>query len=153
MKLRHSIPVLAVALMLGCGHDFEPPDRGERIAEATALFSGDMFDTISWVDDSVRSFEGNNVFVSKCRRCHGPLGRGETDYSRERNLQVPSLVDPDWEYGDLDSLRRTVFIGHEEGMPGYGVAGISPREIDASAYYLLHELRPEVLGGGDGGSR
>jgi hypothetical protein len=76
------------------------------------------------------------------------LGDGGTDYARQRNLDVPSLVEPDWEFrDDLEGTRRRVFVGHADGMPIWGVAGISPREIDAVSYYVLEVLRPEVLGG------
>jgi hypothetical protein len=33
-------------------------------------------------------------------------------------------------------------------MPTWGVAGITPREIDAVAFYILERLRPEMLGEG-----
>jgi hypothetical protein len=46
----------------------------------------------------------------------------------------------------MDSVRHRIFVGHAAGMPTWGVAGISPREIDGAAYYLLERLRPEVLG-------
>jgi len=143
------------ALLLGgltiaaCGHDFEPPDRHARVLEAEAQYSAAAFDTLRWESDSARAFEGNEVYAAKCRRCHGPLGRGETEYARERGLTIPSLVEADWPYAsDLDSLRHKIFIGHEEGMPIYGVAGISLREIDSSAFYVLNELRPDVISGG-----
>ena len=58
------------------------------------------------------------------------------------------MVDPDWEFrDDLEGTRRRVFVGHPAGMPTWGVAGISPREIDAVSHYVLGVLRPEVLGG------
>ena len=47
-----------------------------------------------------------------------------------------------------DSVRRRVFVGHVAGMPTWGVAGITQREIDAVSFYVLESLRPEVLGGG-----
>ncbi len=49
---------------------------------------------------------------------------------------------------DLDSLRRKLFIGHEDGMPIFGEGTLTPREIDATAWYVLLILRPEVLGEG-----
>ena len=148
MTLRLAVSTCAVALALSaCGHEFEPPDRAERVAEAAAQYSTALFDSIAWADEEARTEEGNEVYAEKCRRCHGPLGRGETAYARERGLQVPSLVEPDWPIASMDSLRRVIYVGHEEGMPGWGVAGIAPREIDSSAYYILNSLRPELLGG------
>ncbi|NJD09582.1 MAG: c-type cytochrome [Gemmatimonadetes bacterium] len=144
--------VLAVAALLsgacGGGHKFEPPSRDKQVAQADSLFSPALFDTIAWVSDSARTFEGNNVFAAYCRKCHGFDGRGgQTPYARNRGIVVPSLVSPGWPYGsDIDSVRRRIFEGHSAGMPTWGVAGISPREIDAVAHYILDDLRPEILG-------
>jgi mono/diheme cytochrome c family protein len=139
------------AWLTACGGDyeFEPPDREGQVEEADSSFSQAMFDTVEWESEEVRLLEGNVVFSSKCRQCHGPLGRGGTEYASERGLAVPSLVTPDWEYaGDLEAVRRRIFVGHPSGMPTWGVAGISPREIDAVAFYIVERLRPDVLGGG-----
>jgi mono/diheme cytochrome c family protein len=59
-------------------------------------------------------------------------------------------VEPVWLLADRDSLHRHIYVGHEEGMPIYGAGGISPREIDAVAGYILNVLRPDVLGGQGG---
>lgn len=146
------LPVLFAVMAMAataCGHDFEPPDRDARVREAAAAYSPGLFDTVDWSSDSVRATEGNQVYAEECRRCHGALGQGGTPYAAERDLDVPSLVEPDWPLAAMDSLHRHVFIGHAEGMPGFGVAGITPRDIDSSAYYILYVLRPEVLGGED----
>ena len=142
------LALVAATLLAGCEkHDFEPPSREAQVAQADSAFAPLLFDTVQWPSDSARSFEGNNVYATHCRKCHGPLGGGGTAYAAERELSVPSLVAADWEYGnDLESARRRIFTGHPDGMPTWGVAGISPREIDAVAYYLLFDLRPEVLG-------
>lgn len=141
------LPLAAAALLAACqGHDFEPPERSAQVAEADSVFTPALFDSIAWPSDSARAFEGNNVFATHCRKCHGPLGEGGTEYAAERELAVPSLVAPDWPYdNDLEGARRRIFTGHPAGMPTWGVAGITPREIDAVAYYLIHQLRPEVL--------
>jgi mono/diheme cytochrome c family protein len=116
------------------------------VSQADSLFTVETFDTIGWTSDAERAQAGNNVFAAKCRSCHGYLGEGDTDYSREHGIEVPSLVRPDWPYQNVASVRRIIFIGHPEGMPTWGVAGITPREIDAVAHYLVDVLRPEVLG-------
>ena len=60
-------------------------------------------------------------------------------------------MEPDWPYAaSLDSVRHRIFVGHEEGMPTWGVAGITPREIDGVAYYILNGLRPDALRSGGG---
>jgi len=137
-----------VALLGGCDkHRFEPPSRAKQVAEADLLYSPAIFDTIAWPSDSARAFEGNNVFASHCRKCHGPEGRGGTAYAENRGLTVPSLVRPDWEAGsDVEAVRHRIFDGHAAGMPTWGVAGISPREVDAVAHYIVDVLRPEMLG-------
>jgi mono/diheme cytochrome c family protein len=162
MKARTAtgIPIgaLLVALLGACGeHRFEPPDREARVADADTAFNTVHFDTVAWESDSIRALQGNVVYSARCRQCHGSLGRGGTEYAAERNLPVPSLVDSSRELADsFEEVRHRIFVGHASGMPTWGVAGISPREIDAAAYYVVFQLRPEVLGGegpGTGGSR
>ncbi len=129
-----------------CGHDFEPPDRADALTQAEALYSADLFDTLAWASDDVRAWDGNGVYVDKCRRCHGTLGSGTTEYAAGRGLEVPSLVELEWKFTEgLESVRHYIFVGHEGGMPTWGLAGLSPREIDGAAFYLLTQLRPEVL--------
>lgn len=140
------------AVGAGCAdQEFEPPDREARVEAAAARYTAAAFDSIAWPADSVRALEGNVVFSSECRQCHGPLGEGGTEYAEERDLEVPSLVEAEWEYaGDLEGTRRRIFTGHPDGMPTWGVGRLEPREIDAVAFYLLERLRPEVLGSGEG---
>jgi len=148
--MKRGVFLAILGLAVGaCGHEFEPPDSGERIQAAEAIYNAELFDSLKWENDSVRSFEGNAVYAAKCRRCHGTMGSGHTDYGHERGLEVLSLVEPDWPLASsLDSLRHEIFAGHEGGMPGFGVAGITAREIDASAFFILFTLRPDVLGSG-----
>jgi mono/diheme cytochrome c family protein len=126
-------------------HEFEPPSREAQVAQADSLFTPMLFDTIAWESDSLRTAIGNDVFAARCRRCHGYLGEGGPRVIREQEVQVPSLVEPDWEYGrDVDTLRRRIFTGHPDGMPTWGVAGLTVREIDAVAWYIRSVLRPEA---------
>ncbi len=149
---RPAAAVLVAALIAASAasckeHQIEVPTRAERVEEAEAAFDPAMFDTISWASQEARIEQGNEVFAAECRKCHGTLGKGGTDYAREQELDVPSLVEPDWEFrADLAGVRRRIFTGHEEGMPTLGIAGLSPREIDAVAAYVIDDLRPEVLG-------
>jgi mono/diheme cytochrome c family protein len=148
--MRPALVTLTLTLALvGCEKEktFEPPDRGERVAEAEIRYSPAMFDSISWVDDETRAVHGNETYAAKCRNCHGTMGRGDTPYAADRNLIIPSLVEEDWPWADsLSAVRHRIFVGHEAGMPTWGVAGITAREIDASAYYVLEVLRPDALG-------
>jgi mono/diheme cytochrome c family protein len=136
----------AIVVLAACEKkQFERPDRAEQVAEADSLFSTAMFDTIQWVSPEQRLAAGNDVFAVHCRRCHGPLGQGDMPYARERNLAVPSLAEPDWRYhGDTEAVRRRIFTGHPGGMPTWGIAGITPREIDAVAHYIVEQLRPDA---------
>lgn len=140
---------LACALAAGCvEHNFEPPDREAQVAEAETAFTMTAFDSISWESDDQRALDGNVVYSTYCRNCHGPLGEGGTEYALNRDLDVPSLVEPEWRFAAArDSVLHRIFVGHASGMPTWGVAGISPREMDAVTHYLLEVLRPEVLGG------
>jgi hypothetical protein len=76
------------------------------------------------------------------------MGEGGTDYAREQNLKPPSLVRADWPHASsIDSVRRRIFAGHPSGMPTWGVAGLSAREIDAVAYYIIEQLRRDAMSG------
>jgi mono/diheme cytochrome c family protein len=150
VRARAGVPacVLGAALLLAAceKHEYEPPDRAARVAAADSLLTPETFDTVTWETAEQRAFEGNNVYAARCRSCHGYLGEGDTEYARENELAVPSLVRPDWPYEDVATVRRIIFTGHPAGMPTWGVAGITPREIDAVAYYVMELLRPEARG-------
>jgi mono/diheme cytochrome c family protein len=157
--MRH--PLRAAAVALACAtlvaacekHEFQPPDREAQVQEAAAQLTPETFDTVTWATSDERAFEGNNAYAAHCRSCHGPVGEGGTEYAQQRGVDVPSLVRPDWPYEDVAGLRTTIYTGHPGGMPTWGVAGISPREIDAAAYYIQHVLRPEALGQQGTGAR
>lgn len=138
--------LVGLAAVACSDHEYHPPTEEEREARADSIYSPALFDTISWDSDSARVQTGNLIFANECRRCHGPLGMGDTDYARENELDVPSLVAADWPLaGQIDTVRHRVFVGHGPGMPNWGVGRLEPREIDAAAYYILEQLRPEIL--------
>jgi mono/diheme cytochrome c family protein len=148
VKTQIALAALLGIALAGCKKEyrFDPPEEADRVSEAAARITPQLFDSIAWSDQATRLQDGNEVFAAHCRRCHGTLGEGGTAYSRERNLDVPSLVDPGWHWADsLEVVRRTVFTGHMGGMPTWGIAGITPREIDAASYYVLFELRPDAV--------
>lgn len=147
MRFRRAAAVVLLAPLVAAAcekHEFERPSREAQVVQADSLLTPETFDTISWPSDSVRAFEGNNAYAANCRTCHGYLGEGGTEYARQRNLDPPSLIREDWPYPDIESVRYRIFVGHPAGMPTWGVAGITPREIDAIAYYILNVLRPEA---------
>jgi mono/diheme cytochrome c family protein len=145
-----AVVALLMATGLACEkHEFEPPDRVERVAQADSLFQPAMFDSITWPTDEARLTAGNEVFTAECRRCHGTVGEGDTQYARSRDLHPPSLVRADWPEGDsLHAVRRRVFTGHPDGMPSFGVGSLTARQIDAVSFYIVNRLRPEFAGSG-----
>lgn len=147
-SVRFALLATAALLSISCGKKtFDPPDREARVADAEVRYGAVRFDTLSWESEDDRAFIGNAIYASRCRDCHGTLGRGATDYDRARGLDVPSLVEPDWRMAaSMDSVRHRVFVGHAAGMPNWGVVGLTLREVDAVAFYVLERLRPEVLG-------
>ncbi|NIQ57600.1 MAG: hypothetical protein GWN71_30725, partial [Gammaproteobacteria bacterium] len=56
---------------VACGHDFEPPDRAQRVAAAAEEYSPALFDSITWASQDARMLEGNTIYAEDCRRCHG----------------------------------------------------------------------------------
>jgi mono/diheme cytochrome c family protein len=124
---------------------YPPPDPARRVELADSLYSTALFDTIPWSSEAERIDAGNLVFADHCRRCHGPLGEGGLARVAGRELVVPSLLQGDWVYEDEpEAVRRRVFTGHTGGMPSWGISRLTPREIDAVAFYLLEQLRPEM---------
>ncbi|NIP83155.1 MAG: hypothetical protein GWM90_29560 [Gemmatimonadetes bacterium] len=146
-RLAAALSLALASIATACGdHEFHPPAEEEQVARADSLYSSALFDSLTWASAEERTQAGNLVFADECRRCHGPLGRGDTDYAAEHELDVPSLVEPDWEYdGDLPGTRRVIYTGHLGGMPDWGPDRLTPRQIDAAAFYILEQLRPEVL--------
>lgn len=140
--MRRFALILLPVTLAGCkGHEFHPPDKAQQVAEADSLYSPALFDSIQWTSDAERLELGNEVYARKCDKCHGPTGAGGTDYAREQNLNVPSLLREDWPIAnDREAVRRRIFTGHEKGMPIWGIAGITPREIDAVAAYVVEQL-------------
>lgn len=143
--LRASLPLLAaVVVIAGCKeHEFHPPDREERVEAAAERYRQTDFDSIAWPDSAERDIAGNEVFAASCRKCHGPLGRGATEYATSQGLDVPSLVRADWPYDSVGAVRERVFAGHPAGMPSWGVGKLTLREIDAVAWYVQHTLRAQ----------
>ena len=130
------------------------PDRVAQVARAESAATPATFDTVHWASDSTRMRVGNAAYAAACTKCHGPLGRGGTAYAREHGLRVPSLVRGDWPYDDVPEIRRRIFAGHASGMPSWGLrgeAGLTPREVDAVAFYVLHQLREDADGGEEAG--
>lgn len=139
--------VLGGVLPAACEEkSYEPPPEEHRIELADSLYSPALFDTITWTSDQTRIDAGNLVYADNCRRCHGAVGEGGLANVAGREIFVPSLVRADWPFGhDIAAIRQRTFTGHTGGMPSWGITRLTPREIDAVAYYLTEQLRPEML--------
>jgi len=135
-----------ILLLVGCESEgYEPPPEERRIELADSLYSPALFDTITWESDQERIEAGNLVYADSCRRCHGPVGEGGPARVAGREFSVPSLVRPDWPFDHIAAVRQRTFTGHTGGMPSWGISRLTPREIDAVAFYLIEQLRPEML--------
>lgn len=138
---------LTVTPLAACEDEgYQPPPEENRIELADSLYSPALFDTITWASDRERINAGNLVYADTCRRCHGTVGEGGQATVAGRELVVPSLVRADWVLDDDPAtLRQRTFTGHTGGMPSWGISRLTPREIDAVAFYILEQLRPEML--------
>lgn len=145
MSARVGLVCLGLLATIACGeHEFEPPDRERQVEVATDRFRAADFDSIVWSDSAMRMTSGNELFAAHCRKCHGPLGRGATEYAAEQGLDVPSLVREDWPYDSIGQVRERIYAGHATGMPSWGVGRLTLREIDAVAWYVERGLRVEA---------
>jgi mono/diheme cytochrome c family protein len=147
------LPLSLVTLAACEEKGYEPPPETHRLELADSLYSPTLFDTVTWPSSEQRITAGNLVYADYCRRCHGSIGEGGLARVAGRELHVPSLVGDDWRFEqDIDAVRERVFTGHTGGMPSWGISRLTPREIDAVSYYLLEQLRPEILSERPGGA-
>jgi mono/diheme cytochrome c family protein len=146
-----ALMALMAAVLSGCEEKtYDPPGEASRLELADSLYSPTLFDTITWASEEQRVNAGNLVYADSCRRCHGTVGEGGTTRVAGTQLDVPSLVAADWRFHeDLPAVRERVFTGHTGGMPSWGISRLTPRQIDAVAYYIVQQLRPELLNAPD----
>jgi mono/diheme cytochrome c family protein len=125
----------------------EDAARKRATARAEASFDSAAYDTIGWESSYARGERGSVVYEASCATCHGADGTGAGPYARGHDLEVRSIVEPDWMYrGDVPAIRRQIFVGHGIGMPPWGLTELTPRDVDAVAYYLDTRL-PQRTGG------
>ena len=143
--MKRALIIVAIGLSACKGHVFHPPNRDQQAAEAAGQYSSQLFDTIQWASNAAKLSAGNEVYARECDKCHGTLGAADTPYDRDHNIKAPALIIPDWKLAnDREAVRKKVFTGHKK-MPTWGVAHLSPREIDAVTSYVLEQLRPDAL--------
>ena len=154
-----SIPTLLLVLAsipaaAACGG----PDEAERAAAreeafaaaqadsvmlAESMFDPAAFDTIAWETPEALSDRGSLVWTVSCAKCHGSAGAGDGGFVlRGDTLRPPSFLGDDWRFADdHEGLRRQVFTGTAEGMPHWGMYGLTYRDIDAVATHIRERLR------------
>lgn len=149
-RWRSGLVALAAALFaVGCQQ--EPSAEWRKAAEeaanrraaeeAAARFTEAAYDTVTWRSAYARGERGRTVYDRSCAKCHGLYGTGGGSYAVEHELETGSLVEPGWLYdGDVPALRRRIFTGHGQGMPSWGLMELSPRDVDAVAYFVDERL-------------
>ncbi len=134
-------------LVAGCGGG-EPSEEQARpavdsVALAQAQYDPSLFDTVTWESPEKAAERGGLVYRVSCQKCHGERGLGDARFVfRGDTLQPPSFREPDWRFaGDREGLREQVYVGTNRGMPHWGLVGLTPRDVDAVAVYILDVLR------------
>lgn len=147
-----ALMLILTVLTAACGGQSEPEDvedpdalrqaRGDSVRQADATFEPSAFDTISWNTPEERLERGAVVWNFSCSKCHGDRGLGDGELARVEELTMPAIAD--WEYaGDVPTIRRQIYVGHETEMPSWGLYGLKYRDIDAVAYHIENVLRAQ----------
>jgi len=149
---RTSITLAALALFGACGREAPPPPaqepppvvtRADSAPLAMAAYDSTVFDTLQWQSEDAAIQRGGLVYRVSCMTCHGEGGRGDRGFIFEGDtLRPPSFVAADWTYAnDLPGLRKRIFTGSVLGMPYWGLVGMTSKDVDAVARYILGVLR------------
>jgi mono/diheme cytochrome c family protein len=146
------VPVLvaaAVAALAACSAQEAPeqtePSAADTLEMAVAAYDPAAYDTISWEKPDEAVVRGSVVFSYSCKKCHGAQGYGDGGFVTQGDtLRPPSFHAADWAFkGDLEGLRRQVYVGTAEGMPHWGLEGLRHRDVDAVARFILAQLTGE----------
>lgn len=147
------VRVAATAILVavvGCdgGPPAEEQTSGPTSADSTEMaataFDALVFDSISWEAHQTAVDRGALVFRFSCEKCHGGGGAGDGGFvAGGDTLHPPSFLSEDWRFADdRDGLRKEIFTGTgTEGMPHWGLEGLSYRDIDAVSIHILETLR------------
>ncbi len=139
---RLALILLATTAAVGCQKAKTAPaqpNAADTVAVAAAEFNPAAFDTVKWASDSVRLARGADVFKWACAECHGPQGYGDGKHVAENGdtLRPPNFHLASWHLaGDMEGVRRKVYMGNVKGMPHWGLRRMEPRDIDAVAAYI-----------------
>ncbi|CAN5664430.1 hypothetical protein BH23GEM9_BH23GEM9_31270 [soil metagenome] len=145
--LEGAMLLLLTVLAATCGgpRQDEAAVAVDTAAQAAAMLTPELFDSISWPSDSAAIGRGAVVWTYSCRKCHGTDGSGNGGFVQAGDtVRPPSLLEVDWRFAnDREGMRRQIFTGTDEGMPHWGPAGLKPRDIDAVTVYVSRILRPQ----------
>jgi len=150
---------LVVTAALACQEEASPEWRqaaelaaaARSAEEAARHYQPAAFDTVEFSSEYARAERGRVVYEHSCARCHGTDGSEIGPYAREEGMEVDSMSALLRPYGgDIPSVRRAIFVGHAYGMPAWGLTELSPRDVDAVAFFIEERLireDPEAEGG------
>lgn len=150
MRCTIALSVLATLVIGACGGE-SPEDReamrlaarADSVAMADSLYDPTVFDTLTWESPEKRLERGGMVWRASCQKCHGSDGQGGGELAQQMAIDVPSFLNPEWEYaGDAPAIRRRIFIGHKNVMPNWGLYGLKYRDIDAVTAYIEKRTSP-----------
>lgn len=146
------ITLVALAWLGACGGEAPPPPaeeppptltRADSAEMALAAFDSTVYDTIQWASDDAALERGGLVYRVSCQSCHGEGGLGDRGFIFQGDtLRPPSFVASSWQYSrDPVGLRRRIYAGSVLGMPYWGLVGMTNKDVDAVARYILGVLR------------
>ena len=150
---RTPITLVALAWLGACGGEPPPPPaaeeappamtRADSVEMAVERFDSTVFDTIQWQSEDAAAERGGLVYRVSCTACHGEGGSGGRGFIVQNDtLKPPPFTDAGWAYAnDPMNLRRRIFTGAILGMPYWGLVGMSYKDVDAVARYILGVLR------------
>jgi len=149
---RITLPLLLAFSVVACGPSAEEQaeaaaaaaaaEQDSLMTEAQTAYDTSVFDTLTWETPERRGEYGPVVYLRSCEKCHGPQGLGDGGFVMGTDtLQPPSFREPTWAMaGDVDAIREAIFLGNREGMPHWGLVGLSAGAVDAVTQYILDGL-------------
>jgi mono/diheme cytochrome c family protein len=147
-----ALPLVVATVTVACGPSAEEQAataaaaaaaaQDSMMAEAVATFDAAVFDTLTWESPEKRMERGTQVYTFSCLKCHGPQGLGDGGFVQGADtLRPPSFREPTWPLaGDINAVRKAIFIGTKEGMPHWGLAGLKAEAVDAVSAHILEGM-------------